>query len=417
MIAPHSLSVLVVGDDPQLGHELEVALESATPARTVVRFADGYPDGAALFRTTSPDLVCVALTGKVADFAGFVRDVRALDPDAQLVGIRDPRLDERDESPLLIEAVRSGLADVVERPVSSRDLLPALAKVGEGSRGSAGSGFVTAFHSTKGGVGKSTLSINTACALALRHPDEVLLIDCSLQLGVVAAALDLPSASSVADAVRERDRLDTTLLRELAEPHPRTGLRILAAPRDAIDASEVDDQGMARVLGLARRCFRHVIVDTLPIVDGVMLTILDLCDRVYLVNQGTVPDVIGAARLLEVLDEVGVDAQRRSVVLNRTMPRFPGRLLASEVSARLGQPVDFEVPYDKKVCTALNLGQPRVLERARWPWATWPRALEQIASDIDERASEARGARGRGGLREDLDDWVAGDASRSGERA
>ncbi|MEM7409303.1 MAG: AAA family ATPase [Myxococcota bacterium] len=399
MSALHSLSVLVVGDDPQLAQEVEVALESATPARTVVRFADSFHEGAGAFRTVSPDLVCVALTGKVADFAGFVRDVRALDPDAQLVGVRDPRLDERDESPLLVEAVRSGLADVVERPVSSRDLLPALARVGEGGRSSAGTGHVTAFHSTKGGVGKSTLSINTACALALRNPDDVLLVDCSLQLGVCSAALDLPGASSVADAVREQDRLDTRLLRELAEPHPKTGLRILAAPRDAIEASDVDDQGMARVLGLARRAFRHVVVDTLPIVDGVMLTILDLSDAVYLVNQGTVPDVIGAARLLEVLDEIGVDASRRRIVLNRTMPRFPGRLAASEVSARLNQPVDFEVPYDRKVFTALNLGQPRVLESSRLPWATWPRVLNAIADDIEERAAalaeERRGADAR----------------------
>ena len=382
-----SLSLLVVADDPQLAGELEIALESATTARTRVRLAEGYEEGARAFRTQGPDLVCIALTGKVVDFAGFVRDVRALDPDALLVGVRDPRFDEREESPLLVEAVRSGLVDVLERPVSSRDLVPVLAKVRGGQRGAAGNGHVTTFHSTKGGVGKSTLSINTACGLALRNPDEVLLIDASLQLGVCASALDLPSASTVADAVREQDRLDTTLLREMAEPHPSTGLRVLAAPRDAIEASEVDDQGMARVIGLARRTFRHVMIDTLPIVDGVMLTILDLSDAVYLVNQGTVPDVIGAARLLEVLDEIGVDRNRRRVVLNRTMARFPGRLTASEVASRLGQPVDFEVPHDRKVFTALNLGQPRVLQRARWPWETWPKVLESIVDDIEARAA------------------------------
>lgn len=411
MTAPHALSVLVVGDDPQLALELESALESATTARTRVHRADGFAEGARAFRSVRPDWVCVALTGKVANFADFVRDVRALDPDALLVGVRDPRFDEREESPLLIEAVRSGLVDVLERPVSSRDLVPVLAKAAQESRTSGGNGCVTAFHSTKGGVGKSTLSINTACALAVRNPDEVLLVDCSLQLGVCASALDLPSASTVADAVRERDRLDTTLLRELAEPHPTTGLRVLAAPRDAIEASEVDDQGMARVLGLARRSFRHVIVDTLPIVDGVMLTILDLSDGVYLVNQGTVPDVIGAARLIEVLDEIGVERSRRRIVLNRTMPRFPGRLRAAEVASRLGQPVDFEVPYDRKVFTALNLGQPRVLERARWPWAGWPRVLDAIADDIEARAASL-GSAGRG---EALDDAVAANAPGLGD--
>ena len=38
MSAFSSLSVLVVGDDPQLAAELEAALTSATHARTAVRF-------------------------------------------------------------------------------------------------------------------------------------------------------------------------------------------------------------------------------------------------------------------------------------------------------------------------------------------------------------------------------------------
>ena len=47
-------------------------------------------------------------------------------------------------------------------------------------------GRVAAFLSNKGGVGKSTLAVNVACALALRHPDEVLLIDTtrSRKLGI-----------------------------------------------------------------------------------------------------------------------------------------------------------------------------------------------------------------------------------------
>lgn len=385
--ASRSLSVLVVGDDPLLAQELEAALESAASARTVVRFAGRYEEAASQFRAESPQLVCVALYGKPADFAAFVRDVQALEPDTALVGIRDARVDERTEGPLLVEAVRAGLIDVLQRPVSSRELSAVLAKLQ--GRSDERFGCVTAFHSTKGGVGKSTLSINVACELAQGHPDEVLLVDCSLQLGVCSSALDLPAGGSVADAVRERDRLDAMLLRELAEPHPETGLRVLAAPRDAIAASDVDDRGIARVLGMARRTFRHVVVDTLPIVDGVMLTILDLADCVYLVNQGTVPDVIGAARLLEVLDEIGIDASRRRIVLNRNTPRFPGRLLAREVAERLGQPVDFEVPYDRKVFTALNLGRPRILARSL-PWAAWPRMIRRVAAEVERVAEESK---------------------------
>ena len=382
MPAERSLHVLAVGPDARLTTELEAALAGASDTRAMVRFAQGYVPAIEALRAQPPDLVVVELSGSAEAFANFARDLHALDAHASLVGVRAGSDAEADEGALLVEAIRSGVVDVLQRPISSRELGTVVARCGQAQAQRDARGCITAFHSTKGGVGKSTLSINVACALAQECPDDVLLIDCSLQLGVCSAALDLVSPNSVADAVRERDRLDATLLRELAEVHPETGLRVLAAPRDAIDASDVDDQGMARVLGVARGAFRHVVVDTLPIVDGVMLTVLDLADCLYLVNQGTVPDVIGAARLIEVLEQIGIERNRRRVVLNRNTPRFPGQLGAAEIGTRLGEPVDFEVPYDKKVFTGLNLGRPRILSGSRLPWAMWPRALRRIASDI-----------------------------------
>ena len=43
--------------------------------------------------------------------------------------------------------------------------------------------------------------------------------------------LDLRPETSLTDAVRERDRLDETLIRRLATPH-ECGLHLLAAPAD-----------------------------------------------------------------------------------------------------------------------------------------------------------------------------------------
>jgi len=252
---------------------------------------------------------------------------------------------------------------------------------------------VLAFHSTKGGVGKSTLSINTAVGLALRHPDQVLLVDCSLQLGVCASALDLEPGSSIATAARERDRLDARMLRELSELHPETGLRLLSAPIDPVDASDVDDQAMAQVLALARRSFEYVVVDTLPIVDAVMLAIFDLADRIYLVNQGTVPDVIGAARLRAMLDQIEIPAERERIVLNRNTPSFPGQLGREEVGRRIGREVDFEIPYDKRVLSALNLGEPRILSASLRGWGRgWGRGLRALVDDAESIGSEAEKA-------------------------
>ena len=374
--------------------EVESAVSSAVPGRAFVVHARDREEAERRLRQRTPDVCLLDVGRDAAALRTFVERQRLLAPDLVVVGVQAHPSDAPTPSDVLVEAVRTKLFDVVERPISSESLRDVVAAVSEGRRDAhARSGRVIAFHSTKGGVGKSTLSINTATGLALDHPDGVLLIDCSLQLGVCASALDLTPKASIATAARERDRLDARLLRELCAYHEDTGLRLLSAPIDAFDASDVDDQAMAQVIALARSTFEFVVIDTLPIVDAVMLTIFDLADRLYLVNQGTVPDVIGAARLREMLDRLEIPADRERIVLNRNMPPFPGQLRPEEVADRIGRDVDFEIPYEKRVLSALNLGRPRILDAGRRGWGRVVRELIDDAASIaaDENQASEQG--------------------------
>ena len=381
-----ALHFLVIGDDT-LATELESAVTSIVSGRSFIVAARNREEADRKLRQRTPDICLLDVGQDAAALRDFVEQQRLLAPDLLVVGVQAPSSASPTPSDVLVEAVRSKLFDVIARPISSESLRDVVAAAAESMRDvHARSGRVIAFHSTKGGVGKSTLSINTATGLAQRHPDQVLLIDCSLQLGVCASALDLVPNASIATAARERDRLDARLLRELCAEHKDTGLRLLSAPIDAVDASDVDDQAMAQVIGLARSTFEFVVIDTLPIVDAVMLTIFDLADRLYLVNQGTVPDVIGAARLREMLDRLEIPADRERIVLNRNTPPFPGQLGREEVADRIGRDVDFEVPYDKRVLSALNLGRPRVLDAGRRGWG---RVLRAVIEDAESIAAKA----------------------------
>jgi hypothetical protein len=68
------------------------------------------------------------------------------------------------------------------------------------------------------------------------------------------------------------------------------------------------------------------------------------------------------------------------------MPPFPGQLVRAEVGRRIGRDVDFEVPYDKHVLTALNLGEPRIVAAGRRGWGA---VLSEIVDDADAIGREA----------------------------
>jgi pilus assembly protein CpaE len=257
-------------------------------------------------------------------------------------------------------------------------------------------GRIVSFVSNKGGVGKSTLALNAACGLAARHPEQVLLIDASLQLGVCASMLDLQPVSTITDAAHERDRLDETLIRQLATPHD-SGLHLLAAPADPLEAAEVDDEVMSRILTLARRAYDYVIVDTFPMFDRVIVAVLDLSDRCYVVLENVVPTLLGGVKLIKLMDELGFPRERERVILNRST-NVLGSLKPGEVAQRLGREIDLVLPYEKKVIVAANMGRPYIQSAGRL--FGYGRGLHRLVHEIERLpAQRGKSANGQGELR------------------
>ena len=378
------LHILIVGDDDGLRQEFEAALAGIPNRQIVTSYVKGLRQAEELARSRQPQLICLELDQRIPNLRAFVQDMYQLLPDTVVAAIYQPDQFGADESEsaAIIEGVRSRIQDFLRRPLSSTDMRqlfdrllvkrkPAPAKLGR----------IYSFVSNKGGVGKSTIAVNTACLLAQHRPDRVLLIDASFQLGVCSMMLDMIPPTTIVDAVREKERLDETLLRRLAVSHS-SGLHLLAAPRDAMEATEIDEESVYRILNLARRAFHYVIVDTFPMLDSTVITTLDLSDMAYLVLQGTGPNVVGMAKLLPILENLGIQEDRLRLILNQNYRNFVGNLTPADIEQRLGRGLDYVFPYQKKHMVSLNAGSPYILSGPRF--FGFGRMLAELVRDIEQ---------------------------------
>lgn len=392
-------SVLVVGLDEGLRDEFHDAVSRFKGGSPSLRFVFDRRQALELARTRRPDLVCVEMDGSARELVRFAEDLRVAAPSTLLTATYEPSaLGDADESAVLIACVRAGIQDFFRRPVSPPDLERVVLGLGSGaSEPEPATGRVVSFISNKGGSGKSTLAVNVACDLA-RQKSRVLLLDASLQLGTCASMLDMEPRPSLADVVNELDRLDETLIRELASTHPETGLDVIAAPADPAAAAEIGEDALARVISVARRAYDIVVVDTFPLVDGLVLAILDASDQIFVVIQCSVPNVMGAKGLLDLLERLRFSRAQRRLVLNNTHARYAGSLRPADVARRLGEDVDFVVPFSKGVIVSMNAGRPFVVSRG--VRLGFGRAVRGIASSVRNatpsmgriRSSEARSA-------------------------
>ena len=389
------LHVLIVASDRSLEEEFRMALSGVPDRRAVLYYAPTYRDGLEVARDRQPNLVVVQMERDLHELEGFAKELQPLVPGVIIAAAFQPdRLAHADsESAIIISLLRVQVRDFLRRPLSTTELRQVLDRLfSKPAAGATLKGRLISFVSNKGGVGKSTLSVNVATALAARHPGQVLLVDISLQLGICALMLDLKPTTTIVDAIRERDRLDEMLLRRLSLAHS-SGVRLLAAPADALEAAEIGDEAVARILNLARRTFEYVIVDTFPMLDRVVLAVLDLSDLIFVVFQGTAPSVAGAARLLPVLEGLGVPADRQRVVLNNNHKRFLGNLTPVDIERRLERPLDYVVPYDKQVLVSMNTGSPYITRAPRW--RGFARVVGRMVDSLEglEAQTVAAGAR------------------------
>ncbi|MEM7516280.1 MAG: AAA family ATPase [Planctomycetota bacterium] len=380
-----SIHIVLISSDPSLAREFENAgADLRDEVRLVLHAESDTRRGIERAVDGGAGMVVLALDDDVPDVERSCREIASAGGGPLIVVAYRPEVLGGDQaaSSVLIDLMRAGAGDFLRRPTSSSELEELMNRHLLESREEASQterGRILAFVGNKGGVGKSTVSLSVACRLAQRAPGRVLLVDASLQHGAMSELLDLRPEATICDAARQVDRLDGRLLRMLSVQHD-SGLRVLAAPPNAVDAAPVDDRTLARILSVARRAFDFVVVDTFPQIDGITVTVLDVADRVFVVTNDFVPAILGTADLLSVLDRLGVPGDRVRVVLNHCHSSFRGRLRPVDVATRIGHDIEFSLPFSKQVLTSTNSGEPYILRAPGW--RGFGKAVRAIERDI-----------------------------------
>jgi pilus assembly protein CpaE len=256
---------------------------------------------------------------------------------------------------LIVSAMRAGAREFIERPTTTTDLLEAFVRLAaaqrrvrtEGTRGK-----VFSVVNAKGGSGATTIAVNLALALQAAH-GNVALVDVA-PLGHCALHLNLKPLFSVADALRNLHRLDSSLLESFMTRHA-SGLQLLAGANTPA-AVEPTTAEFAGLFDLLVGHFRYVVVDTSTRMDPTTRLICNLSEAVLLVACADVASLWSAARVQQYLEETG-GRDRVKLVLNR-FRKIPG-FSEAEAETAAGSKLLWKIPNQYfAVSTAIDRGTP-----------------------------------------------------------
>jgi pilus assembly protein CpaE len=212
---------------------------------------------------------------------------------------------------------------------------------------------VLAVVSPKGGCGKTTVAVNLAVALARHEP--VSLVDLDVQFGDVEYALRVHSVHRMNDAVRKIAVDPNFDLDAMLATHP-SGVAVLCAPSNPVEADAVDVTGAMHVLDHFVRSARPLVIDTAGGINEFTLGALERATHPVLITGTDVASVHAAHKLIETMSELRFDLQHLRLVINRSTLRTG--LTIADVEAVLGIPASLRIPDDPAVSASMNSGSP-----------------------------------------------------------
>ena len=301
---------------------------------------------------------------------------------------------------VLRAAIRVGFKDVVDAPLNQSKIDSMLQHVERAEANVAADfkpktkiGKVVTIMSPKGGAGKTMTSSNVGLSLAMMSgtPERVVIMDADLQFGDICISLQVEPQHTIVDAARYIDKLDELQLESLLATHS-SGLRVLSAPLEPSLADEVSTQVVVKTLGMLKRMFDYVVIDTAPFLDEPVLSILERSDVVLLVVDMDLPAVKNAKLALDTLKLIKFPFEKIKLILNRVNSK--ARLDIDELERSLGLEVQAAISSDKLVPRAVNEGEPVVSLYPRSRVAKDLRNVTSLVFDgdaVDEPQEEKRG--------------------------
>jgi pilus assembly protein CpaE len=379
--------VLVVDDDLNIQRVLVFVLKQE--GYEVIVASDGAA-GVEMALEAKPDLILMDVAMPKLDGYAATQQIRAAEKTGRVPIIM---LTAEAEVEQRVKGLRAGADDDIVKPFHPLELMArikALLARGGPTSSKANAevptlGRLCLFYPAKGGVGTTTIAINTAIALARDLKRRTALIDANLQFGDLRVFLDLGlDTASIVNAMNEPD-LDMDLLHKLMVSH-RSGIELLLAPPNPASADVVMERQqqapglLSNILSLMRRLYDYTFVDMSQTIDDFNLQLFDEADVIYVVMTADLSCLKNVPLVLETMDSLGYEKNKLQLVLNRSNA-YTG-INVSNAESALGRKIDYQIINEYRgAISALNSGEPFLHSR---PDAPLSKSVLDFARAIDK---------------------------------
>lgn len=214
---------------------------------------------------------------------------------------------------------------------------------------------VLSFFAPKGKSGRTTLIINLALALARATGERVGVIDAETNFADMETFLNLNPQSTIVEAMRDLQYLTPSTLNRYFE-EVNTNVLVMCGAKTPQQAAFIDATGVTRLINLAKKNFRYLLVDIAPGFNPISIAACEAADKVYITSMGGGAfEMNHITRALEIFHSLDNWESRVGCVITRMQPDAKRR---AELEEKLGCKNVVLIPNEYMLCSqAANSGR------------------------------------------------------------
>lgn len=207
-------------------------------------------------------------------------------------------------------------------------------------------------YSPKGGVGKTTVAVNLAYALATLNK-KIALIDLSLQFGEVGVFLDIPKGDTIADMVEEHS-FELSTIKSYLIRH-QSGIQVMLSSSSPEYAELIQPVHVNAILSSLRTEFDYVVVDMGVNFGDCAIAAMETADTILLVVNEDIASLHDAKRSIKVMEALNQQDKLKIIVNKDGISSITVKNVANLLEATPA----LVIPYDlKSAMLAVNRGVP-----------------------------------------------------------
>ena len=156
--------------------------------------------------------------------------------------------------------MRTGARDYLVKPIDADTLAEVFVRLEQPGDGVTAQGRVVGFLGARGGVGVTTLAINTAWIMAEKLSRRTSLVDMDIYSGNIALALDIEPTRGLREAFDDPERVDEVFLQNAMAKFGKS-LHVLATEEAFDDAVRMSDEKVLMLADTMRANFDMSVLD------------------------------------------------------------------------------------------------------------------------------------------------------------